>query len=180
MPGPVFLEGDRLTLRTVEPEDVPFLHRWSNDPAMRRATGEQNVPLTLAQEEANYQEFVADDTQVVLLVCRETTPVGAVELLELDHEADAFELAYWLVPDAREAGYAREAVSLLLEYAFDELAAHRIHAEVFAFNDHSAAFLARLGFTEEGRLRESHFADGERCDTLVFGLLEPEWQHERR
>lgn len=176
MPGAVFLAGAHVELRTVEPEDVPFLHRWSNDPSMRRATGEQSIPLTLAEEEAYYRDAVADETLVLLLVCLDGEPIGSVELREIEREADVVELAYWLVPDARGRQLADEAVELVLEYAFDELGSHRVHAEAFEFNERSAELLDRLGFTEEGRLRENHITEGRRCDTLVFGLLDREWR----
>lgn len=176
MPGPVFLDGEQTELRTVEPEDVPFLHRWSNDPAMRRVTGEQSVPLTLAEEETYYRDAVADESRVLLLICRDGDPIGSVELQELEREADVVELAYWLVPDARGQGYADDAVARVVEYAFHELGCHRVHAEAFAFNEGSMRLLGRLGFTEEGRLRENHFADGRRWDTLVFGVLTHEWR----
>lgn len=62
-----------------------------------------------------------------------------------------------------------------MDYAFDELAVHRLHAEVFEFDDRSNGLLDGLGSSREGRFREDHFADGRRFDTPVSALLAPEW-----
>lgn len=37
----------------------------------------------------------------------------------------------------------------------------------------------RLGFREEGRLRDHAYLRGERVDVLVYGLLAEEWREER-
>ena len=37
MPGAVFLRGDRVTLRTVEREDLDFVHAEKNKPAVHRS-----------------------------------------------------------------------------------------------------------------------------------------------
>lgn len=36
MPGPVFLEGETITLRPIEEEDVEFIQRCMNDPRVWR------------------------------------------------------------------------------------------------------------------------------------------------
>lgn len=40
MPGPRFLEGDTVTLRPIERDDIEFLHRVMNDP---RVCGPQST-----------------------------------------------------------------------------------------------------------------------------------------
>ncbi|MFC7177584.1 GNAT family N-acetyltransferase [Halosegnis marinus] len=136
--------------------------------------GGQSVPFTLAEEYESYEAALADGDSVTLLTWWRGEPVGGVELDVTGPEADAVEIAYWLVPEVRGEGLARDAVATLLDYAFDEFGAHRVHAEAFAFNEASARLLGALGFTNEGRLRENHFADGRYYDTLVFGLLADE------
>ena len=40
--------------------------------------------------------------------------------------------------------------------------------------------LRKLGFQQEGRLRQAAFKDGQLVDELAFGLLRPEWEQRRR
>jgi [ribosomal protein S5]-alanine N-acetyltransferase len=39
MPGPAFIEGDRVALRTIEEEDIEFLQDGVNDPEVWKAIG---------------------------------------------------------------------------------------------------------------------------------------------
>lgn len=52
MPGPVFLDGDHITLRTIEEEDLEFLQRIINDPEVWRSLGA--VTPTNAEEEREW------------------------------------------------------------------------------------------------------------------------------
>jgi RimJ/RimL family protein N-acetyltransferase len=71
---------------------------------------------------------------------------------------------------ARGRGYAREALRCVIEHLRHDRA-HRVEAEVYAFNERSAALLNGLGFSVEGRKRDAHF-DGKRyADVVVMGLL---------
>lgn len=73
-------------------------------------------------------------------------------------------------------GYMSEAVRLLLEYAFEELDLNRVEAEVDCRNTASARALEKLGFRQEGCMRERWIVAGQGCDTQLHGLLRKEWQ----
>ncbi|WP_458189402.1 GNAT family N-acetyltransferase [Haladaptatus sp. NG-WS-4] len=60
MPGPVFLEGDRIELRTVEEDDLDFLQATINDPAVRRTISNRS-PINGTQEREWYEERCSSD-----------------------------------------------------------------------------------------------------------------------
>ncbi|WP_227376483.1 GNAT family N-acetyltransferase [Haladaptatus halobius] len=169
MPGPVFLEGERVELRVTEREDIDLLQRVRTDPELRTAMT-FTEPQTREQVEEFYENTISTDNgDSNFVVCVDGEPVGEANLFRV--EADHGEIAYWLDRDARGEGYATEAVSLLLDYAFDTRGLHRVVAKVVDFNDASRALLERLGFEEEGRFREHIFLRGEYRDVSFFGLL---------
>lgn len=175
MSGPVYLFGERVDLRVTEREDVEFLQRARNDPQIRTAMT-FTEPRTREQVEEFYENTIsADNGDANFLICASGNddPIGEANLFRV--EDDRAEIAYWLVPEARGEGYATEAVSLLLDYAFETRGLHRAYARVVAFNDDSRALVERLGFTEEGRLRDHAFLDGAYSDVLYYGLLREEW-----
>jgi RimJ/RimL family protein N-acetyltransferase len=104
--------------------------------------------------------------------------VGVVEFDPVDHEAGVADLAVWIHPDNRRSGYAREAVELMVDYAFSELRIHKVTASAFAPNEASRAMLDAVGFVEEGVGREDAFFDGAYHDTHYFGVLEDEWDEQ--
>ncbi len=86
-------------------------------------------------------------------------------------ETGYFEIGYWLRADATGCGYITEAVQLLVDYAFTQLAATRVEICCDERNVRSAAVAQRLGFVQEARLRNHMVApDGTLRTTLIFSL----------
>lgn len=175
MPGTPFLVGDRVTIRTLEPEDLPFVRDGVNHPAVRTRVG-QSIPTNLPMEERYFREANENRDAVQVLVTVDGDRAGVVELDPIDRETGVADVAFWLHPDSQGSGYAREALELVLSYAFDELRLHKVTANAYPFNDGSLGLLRRLGFVEEGVGREDTFVDGDYRDTHYFGLLDREWR----
>ena len=73
-------------------------------------------------------------------------------------------------------GYGTEAMSLLIKYGFNNLNLNRIGLDVFSFNERAIGSYKKLGFQEEGRIREDLFYDGEYHDAILMGLLKREFK----
>jgi len=176
MPGATFLRGERLTLRTVTPNDYDFLHKHGNDPAIRLG-----APTPTPVSEDDLAEFVeADDSSVQFLPCHDGTPVGFVFLFDINPNRDHAEVGCWIALDQQGNGYATEATALCLEHAFADRGLHKVLARAFEHNDASMHVLETLGFQQEGCLREQDFIRGEYRDTYLFGLLAEEWERSRK
>lgn len=179
MPGARVKFGERVSLRTVEREDVPFVQRANADPAIRHPLGTRlkNREAMDVAEEGGPDKF---------LVCREDAerapPDADVEVSRLGevHVDDAHykrpRLGYWLVPSAQGEGYGREAVSLALDYVFRTYDTPAVGAGAFASNEASRGLLESLGFEEEGRRRAFMFVDSEHRDMVEYGLLRADWR----
>ena len=63
MPGPAFLVGETVSLRTVEEEDVEFLRDAVNDPEVWRTTL-MVEPKNAEQEREFFEEVVCEDGSV--------------------------------------------------------------------------------------------------------------------
>ena len=182
MPGPVFIEGERIELRTVEEADIEFLTRGVNHPAIRRYISAFRTPQNRERYSEVFENVDSGEDGASLLVCDDDERVGSVQLYPVDDGRGTANLAYWIEPDHQSDGYATEACELVVEYGFEELRLHRISAVTMAPNTASRRLLERLDFTHEGTKRESAFAEGEHVDEEQYGLLETEWRerHEQR
>ena len=76
MPGPTFLRGERVELRTVEEEDLEFVRDSVNDPRVWTDLGTAR-PHNMRQE-AEWFESVGEDGSEQLLVCHDGDPVGLI------------------------------------------------------------------------------------------------------
>lgn len=171
MPGPVFLDGERLALRTVRPADHEFIARNLNSPNVRHE-GYQDVRTPVSEDDVA-ATVERDDTHV-FLACRGETPVGSTSLKRIDLEGRKAELGYWIAPDQRDNGYATEAADLCLTHAFDELGLHKVWARTVGDNEASNRVLEKLGFRREGVLREHWYGFERYVDEYRFGLLRSE------
>ena len=85
------------------------------------------------------------------------------------------EIGYTLHPDYWGLGYVPEAACALIDLGFQELDLHKIELSCFGYNFQSQRVAEKLSFTLEARIRDRKDAQGNRCDSLIYGLLKSEW-----
>ena len=96
---------------------------------------------------------------------------GCVTLM-LRPQAGVAGVGYWLVPEARNRGFATTAVGLLAAWGLEAGGLDRIEAWVEPGNDASVRVLTRCGFEYEGRLRSFLRFPSRRADALVFSRIQ--------
>ena len=92
------------------------------------------------------------------------------------HEDDVLEIGYTLHPDYWGCGYVPEAARALIDLGFKDLGLHKIELICFGYNVQSQRVAEKLGFTLEARIRDRKDVQGNRCDSLIYGLLKSEWE----
>lgn len=104
--------------------------------------------------------------------------VGVIGMHKIDWHNKSTSLGYWLSQDAQRQGIMTKACTAYVSHAFDELRLHRVEIRCATENAKSRAIPKRLGFTNEGVLRQVECINGQYLDHVVYGLLAPEW-HKR-
>jgi len=107
--------------------------------------------------------------------------VGHGEIVALDRRNRSASMARILVgpPEMRGKGIGEQIVRALLRVAFQELSLHRVALHVFTFNTSAIRCYERIGFKQEGVLREARQHGEEYWDVCVMSILEQEWLSER-
>ncbi|WP_435153325.1 GNAT family N-acetyltransferase [Haladaptatus sp. DFWS20] len=86
MPGPVFLHGDRVELRTTEQEDVEFLQQARIDTELRTSLMFV-LPQTREQVEEFYENSIAaNNGDANFIVCRDGKPIGEASLFDIERD----------------------------------------------------------------------------------------------
>ena len=85
-----------------------------------------------------------------------------------------WEWGFYVAPGS-PGGTGRRLGQVLLRTLFDDMGAHRLHAQVLSSNERSLRFHEALGFTREGLLRAHHHDGSSYQDVVCFGLLHHEF-----
>lgn len=85
------------------------------------------------------------------------------------------EIGFILSPDRWGQGFAKEALTAVIDRAFDVHRLERIVADVDPRNQASCSLLIGLGFGETGRRSATWLVGGEWCDSIDFCLERSDW-----
>lgn len=175
--------GKRVTLREFRAEDISGIRAWVTDNAVIRSlSGTFLRPQTWEMTEQylrNLLEGNAGGVNFVIAQRDSLKYLGQINLMMVDTTARKAELAIVLLPEHQGCGYAREALALLLKYAFDEMNLNRVYLKVYEDNVRAIALYERMGFTREGRLRQEMYREGRYWDIVLMGLLRPDYYGKR-
>ncbi len=175
----VLLQDDRVRLAALAPADYPLITRWYEDvDFMRRFDASPAMPKTAAEVEKYIEEQQQAPTAFPFAVrlLDGDTLIGYLEIdgILWNHGAGWISLGIGAAV-YRGQGYGCAAMTLALDFAFQELNLHRLQLTVFAYNAPAIALYEKLGFQREGVYREFLYRDGQRYDMFLYGLLRREW-----
>ena len=163
-------------LRRMIVDDLDTVLAWRNHPGVREHMFDRTV--VSASEHADWfaSQSLRDDVELLLFE-RDGFASGYVRL-DVNRHCSRAEWGFYKAPTAA-AGTGSKMGEAVLSRVFDELDLNRLTGLVLETNVKSLHFHAKLGFTEEGILREHHAIDTRRISVHCFGLLEKEWRARR-
>ncbi|MFW5904559.1 MAG: GNAT family N-acetyltransferase [Candidatus Saliniplasma sp.] len=175
MVGAVFLKSERIELKTIEEEDIPFMVENINDPDVW-STLTIYLPANKIQEKEFLKNISKNDKEVHLMICDGDEKIGMVSIFDIDHRVRKGEIGLWISPEHWSKGYGTEASRLIVKYSFKTLNLHRVFAAALKNNQGSLKIWEKLGFEKEGVSRDATFVDGEYVDLVNYSILEDEWK----
>jgi len=174
---------DQLGVRPLEAEDAPQLY------ALIEANREHLarwMPWAPDQDLRGTEAFIAEAEEQLAgengfqaKIEPEGEIVGVVGFHKIDWVNRNTSLGYWLAEAAQGRGTMTTVVRAVLDYAFYEWELHRVEIDCAPENRRSRAIPERLGFREEGVLREAELVGGRYLDSVVYGMLDQEWGRDR-
>jgi RimJ/RimL family protein N-acetyltransferase len=176
-----FLIGTRVYLRPLEQADASLLQPWMNDSDVTRNLRGYR-PLSLRDEEAFIDSISKNEHAIGLgIAIRETDRlIGATGLHDLDFRNRHAQFGIH-IGDKNEwgKGYGSEATGLIVCYAFETVNLNRVWLHVYEDNRRGIRCYEKIGFQQEGVLRQDSYRDGRYRNTIVMGILRAEWEARR-
>ncbi|HEY6210763.1 MAG TPA: GNAT family protein [Vicinamibacterales bacterium] len=172
------IRGKKVTLRAIEEEDLPTLHRWSNDPDIWYQLGGWHFPSSkdyidnwfrgLKNDQLN-QRFAVEAPEVGL--------IGTSNIVEIDWKNNhAFHGMMLGDKEIRGKGYGVDTIMATMRYAFEELHLERLDGSMIEYNEISLnIYLKKCGWKEEGRQRGWYFRKNRYWDKIVVGVTRQDY-----
>jgi diamine N-acetyltransferase len=175
------LRGERVVLRTMERSDLPRLHELGANVELQMLGGSAWNPIPLAAFEKEFDKHVEDEDKAEFVIEVEGKVIGDIGLHHWrNRRAGTASMGVGIFdPEYIGKGYGREAIGLLLDWAFRIHNYHRVGLETLATNERAIRCYRACGFVEEGRLRQHDYSDGAYVDVVVMGILRDEWEAAR-
>lgn len=176
------VQTDRLTLRTFERGDIEGLAAYHVLPSVQRYVFSRTRDAAQVAEALNIMRGHVSlqrpgDTLTLAMVRKgDQQVIGHVSLHWSDATAGQGEVRFVINPSYSGQGYTNEAISTLLDLAFDHYRIHRIFIRCDGRNHHSIKLLQQMGMRLEAHYREHALFQGEWDEELHFAILDREWQ----
>jgi ribosomal-protein-serine acetyltransferase len=101
--------------------------------------------------------------------------VGVISLNSIDWNNQQTSLGYYLGRGYEGKGIMTKTVQAILSYIFLHLHLHRVEVRCGVHNKKSRAIPERLGFKQEGVIRDGEFLYDHYHDLVVYGMLSHDW-----
>ena len=174
-----WFETEAIQLRTAEPDDVDALAGYLNHPDVLedRQFGPRS-PFPLSTVDISKQVEEQSETGRILIVESDGEVVGHVSI---DWWWDVLQPWFGVVihPAHRRNRLGWEVAVTVLDYLFNQTAAHVVTADAGEWNTAGARFAEAVGFSVAGRYRKEVRRDGVWQDIVTFDLLRREWEERR-
>jgi UDP-4-amino-4,6-dideoxy-N-acetyl-beta-L-altrosamine N-acetyltransferase len=160
----------------MRPDDLDQVLSWRNHADIRRFMLTSHE--ITADEHRNWFKLASSNPLKHLLIVEERDcPLGYVQFTCAASGA-ASDWGFYVVPGSPK-GSGKKLGTTALDYAFNDLALHKVCGQALDFNEASICFHEALGFLKEGVLREQHLIGGRFHDLYCFGLLKNEWLYKK-
>lgn len=174
------LSGSIVGLRAIEKNDLAQLLGWRNRPDFRRYFREYRE-LSWEDQLSWFENVVLKDNRTRMFSVVDLdkgTLLGATGLCYIDAINRSADLSLYIGFDNLyiDSEIAPDAARILIRYGFEELNLHRIWSEIYDIDTAKQRLFDTLGFTLDGRHRETHWTEGRWVDSLFYGLLESDWR----
>ena len=123
----------------------------------------------------NCESMYMEQQEISFVILLDGKVVGRVGLHHLDLSNRNAAIGYWLSKHVEGKGIMTRCCAGLISYGFEQLGLQRIEIKAATANLRSQAIPVKLGFKQEGVLKQSELVGGKFLDLILFAMLRDEW-----
>jgi len=167
------LKKEVVYLRLLSRDDLEKTYIWMNEPEIMATMGRHQF-IEKEEQKKWFDAQVIDNSKFIFAICLQVddTHIGNISLSEIDYINRNGRYAIFIEEKQyRDKGYGRFATEIILDYAFNYLNLHKIYLKTSATNESAIKMYEKMGFIEEGVLREHEYIAGEYVDKIFFSYF---------
>ncbi|KUP06841.1 hypothetical protein Q75_07080 [Bacillus coahuilensis p1.1.43] len=171
------LETSRLLLRELKAEDKRVLFtNFTNERLLQYFGMEPFQTIEQAKQFIDQAKIGFENEKMIrwaIVIKENNRCIGTCGIHNWVQKYNRCEIGYEIAEEHWRKGYATEAISAIQEHLFTQYNINRIGAIVYVQNTASINLLEKLGFENEGILRQYMKQHGKFHDTVMLSLLNP-------
>lgn len=172
------IKGDKVLLRAIKKEDLPLLHKWSNDPEINYMLGGWHFPSSEVDQEKWFNSLsLTSNNQRFAIETEELGFIGMANLVDINwKDRNAFHGMLLGDKDMRGKGYGVDTILTINKYAFEELGLMRMNGSMISFNEASiGVYTKKCGWKVEGIKKNHYFRKNQWWDQIVVGITRDDY-----
>lgn len=167
------LQGERVSLRLITHEDTDNILKWRNSSRVRNNFLDQRL---FTKEGHRYwlenYVFTGKVVQFIIIDNEANKDIGSIYLRDINREHEKAEYGIFIGDEeGLGKGYATEAGRIVVEFAKRELKLHRLYLKVLYENKGAIKSYEKVGFQEEGILKDEVFLGGKYHNIVLMGMI---------
>lgn len=176
----VEIQTNRLLLRKMEIADAPVLYKyWSDEEVTKYMNILSFESIKQAEDMIAFLNSLSVEGKAFRwsIICKSNKQIlGTCGFNNWDKENQRAEIGYELGKEHWGQGFMTEALSALISHGFEMMELNRIQALAEPANVLSRKILMKLGFKEEGLLRQYEKARGNFIDINMYSIVKNDIQ----
>ncbi len=172
----VTLQGQSIHLRALEPEDLEFLYAIENDENIWEVSNTITPysKFLIRQYLENAHQDIYEAKQLRLAICKSNTAeaIGLIDLFDFDVKNKRAGVGIIIQNELdRNSGFGKQALGLVINYAFETLQLHQLYVNIGTENKASLSLFTTFGFEKIGVKRDWIFSNNRFQDEVILQLI---------
>lgn len=176
------INGEKIVLRAVEPEDNDVLLEILNNPEAEKNLGGYSYPASKVSQQKWLDSLNSTYTTIRCIFADKSDlskVLGTVIRSDINRKDGNVEIYIKLSSEGHGKGYGIDAIRAVVTYAFAEQRLNCVFAKVLDYNDASKRLFEKFGFSQEGLLRQRVYKNNRYVDVVNYSILDSELEEIR-
>jgi len=154
----MFLFGEKIFLRALEPSDVELLYQWENDPEIwkisQTLTPYSKYTLKEFVDSAKEDIFTSKQVRFMINLLNTKQTVGILDIFDIDFMNSRAGMGILIDKKFRNQEIGTEAINLAIHYLFNTLLFHQVYCNILNNNSVSLKLFEKCGFSIIGTKKD--------------------------